>query len=216
MVFGTQTRSPGSRALRTVLVRHSGAALCLLLPGLSVAHTQGAGLVHTHSWSMLSGWAHPFSGLDHLLAMVALGVLAAQRAGRSTWILPIVFIACLAVGGVAGMFGLQAPAVESILIASLLVLGGAIASPARLGGAVLVSIAAGFGAYHGLAHGMEAPAGSVSAAYLCGFLLASAALHCCGFAVVAALRRVATPAAVRVAGAAIAATGLALLLPMAA
>lgn len=216
MVVGTQSRSLGERALRTALVRCSGAALCLLLPGLAAAHGQGAGLLHTHSWSLLSGWTHPFSGLDHLLAMVALGVLAAQRGGRSTWMLPAVFIACLAVGGVAGLSGMQAPAVESMLVASLLVLGGVVASPVRLSGAVLVSIAAGFGGYHGLAHGMEVPAGSVSAAYLCGFLLASATLHCCGIALVAILRRAGTPAAARVAGAAIAVTGLALLLPLAA
>lgn len=216
MVFGRHSRSSGGRAARNVFVRRSGALLCLLLPALAMAHDQSTGLMHAHSWSLLAGWAHPFSGLDHLLAMVALGVLAAQRGGRSTWQLPAIFVVCLAAGGIAGVLGLRMPAMESMLVASLLVLGGAIASPGRLSGAVLAAVAAGFAWYHGLAHGTEIPAGSESAPYVVGFLLASATLHCSGFAVVEVLRRAAPPTAIRLAGAAIASTGLVLLLPLAA
>lgn len=216
MFFGTQSRSSGDRAACSAPARRSGALLCTLLPGLAAAHSEGATLLHAHSWSVQSGWLHPFSGLDHLLAMIALGVLAAQRGGRSAWLLPAVFLACLAAGGVAGVLGLRAPALEAMLVVSLFAFGAAIANPVRLSGAALVAIVAGFAWYHGLAHGLEVPAGSESVPYFSGFLLASATLHAGGIVLATALRRAGASAAIRIAGAGIAATGLVLLLPMAA
>jgi urease accessory protein len=210
MKFIAQLHSSRGRTAGAGLSRRCIVLLGMVLPGLAAAH-DGAGLLHTHSWSLQAGWLHPFSGLDHLLAMVALGLLAAQGGKRRGWTLPIVFLVCLAAGGVAGMLGARLPGVEFMVVASLLVFGAFIASPSRLRGSPLAAVVACFAVYHGLAHGSELPVGSESVSFVVGFLLASAVLHLSGMAMAAVLRHAGTARAFQVAGAGIAATGLVLL-----
>jgi urease accessory protein len=210
MLLSAQAHASDSRR-GTAGVRRWVVSLGLLLPGLAAAHSGGTGLLHSHALSMQAGWLHPFSGVDHLLAMIALGAVAAQRGGRSTWLLPALFLICLAAGGVVGMAGVQVPAVEAMVALSLLVFGAVVAGPTRMTETVLAGVVGCFAAYHGLAHGSELPAGSQSGSFACGFLLASAGLHLSGMALAAAGRRAGLAGAVRVAGGGIAATGVVLL-----
>ncbi len=130
------------------------------------------------------GLIHPFTGLDHLLAMVAVGVLAAVVADRRVaWATPAAFVGGMVVGGVAGLAGLASGAVETAIALSVVVLGGLIAAtavPSLRTGAWMPVVALGFGAVHGLAHGAEVPASAAPAGYVAGFVLATIGLHLSG------------------------------------
>lgn len=171
----------------------------------AAAHTfgaQGAGLAQ--------GFLHPLGGLDHLLAMVAVGLWAAQRGGRALWAVPAAFVGMMAVGGAAGAIGAPLPLVELGIAGSLIVLGLAVALSVRLpiaASAVLVGL---FALFHGHAHGTELPETASALQYGLGFIAATAALHGLGVAIGAALKRDAGRALVRIGGAGIAATGLVL------
>jgi urease accessory protein len=176
-------------------------ALLLLVAPLAQAHP-GHGPV-----DFVSGLVHPLTGWDHLLAMVAVGLWAAQLGGRARWALPATFVGVMIVGATAGIMGLRPPGVEIGILASVLVLGVAVASAARLplgAGLALVALA---GLAHGLAHGAEMPLQADSLRFLAGMVTATAGLHAAGLAVGSAAGRRST-ALVRWAGAGIAAAGL--------
>jgi urease accessory protein len=182
------------------------AAALLLLPSLAQAHPghDAAGFSH--------GFAHPFSGLDHLLAMLAVGLWAAQMGGRARWAVPATFVGVMALGGVLGMTGLHLPMVESGIAASVLVLGLLIALAARLPLAAAMPLVGLFAIFHGFAHGAEMPVNASGVEFAAGFVLATAALHAAGIALGMGIQR-ATPAPlVRFSGAAIAVAGVAIAL----
>jgi urease accessory protein len=154
-----------------------------------------------------SGFVHPFAGLDHMLAMIAIGAWAAQQAGRARWAVPLAFVTAMAVGALAGFAGYAMPSVEPMIAASVVALGLAVAAGIRAPVYAGVTIAALFALYHGNAHGTEA-ANAPLAAYLAGMLLATALLHGAGFATGLAVRAT----ALRWAGAAVAAGGVGLML----
>ena len=151
------------------------------------------------------GWglAHPFTGLDHLLAMVAVGLWAVQLGGRALWMLPLGFVSAMAVGGAFGMSGVVLPQVEPMILGSALVLGAAVAMAVRLPIAASVAIVAASAFFHGQAHGAEMPAGANGWMTVVGFVLATAALHGAGVGGGKMLQRVATQRAVRACGVAI-------------
>ncbi len=127
-----------------------------------------------------AGLAHPFTGADHVLAMLAVGVWAGFCGGKARWIWPTTFIAALMAGGAVGMTGFMLPIVEQGILASVLALGLALGLGLRapLGfGAALIAVA---GICHGFAHGAEAPLTGGGALYVAGFVLASALLHSAG------------------------------------
>ncbi|MDO5612515.1 MAG: HupE/UreJ family protein [Paracoccus sp. (in: a-proteobacteria)] len=170
-------------------------AAFLMLPQVALAHPgHDAG-------TLAAGIAHPLGGADHVLAMVALGVLAAQLGGRAVWQLPATFVGAMLAGGVAGAAGLPFAGVEPVILASVIVLGVLVALALRLPMAVLLAAVAVFGAAHGWAHGAEGPATGLLA-YAAGFALATALLHGAGIAAA----RLAPALVLRLAGAA---TGLA-------
>ncbi|MFC6337224.1 protein hupE [Pseudomonas sp. CCM 7891] len=176
-----------------------GAVALLLVPALAFAHP-GHG-----DNGLMAGISHPLSGLDHLLAMVAVGLWAAQQQGPARWALPCTFVGTLLIGGVLGFEGLELPALESGIAASVLALGLAVALVFRPPLAVAIGATALFALFHGVAHGLELPDMSSPWTYAAGFVAATAVLHAAGYAVVRWL-----PAAaplVRIAGAASAATG---------
>lgn len=142
------------------------------------AHT-GAG-AHDHS-AFLAGLMHPLAGPDHLAAMLAVGMWSAL-AVRPAWLAPAGFVALLAAGALAGFAGLQVPAVEPMIAASLLVLGLLVAARRGLPLAAAVALAGGFAFFHGAAHGAELAGGQQWLA-LAGMLLASAGLHVAGMAI---------------------------------
>ncbi len=186
-------------------LRHPLQALALLLaPAAAFAHPG-----HDAS-GLMSGIAHPLTGLDHLLAMLAVGLWAAQQQGKARWALPLTFVGTLLVGGLLGFAGIQVPLMETGIAGSVLALGLLVAVAARLPMAVATTLTAVFGLAHGVAHGLELPQLASPVAYAVGFVVATAALHAAGFAVVRFMPRAAAPL-VRIAGAASAGAGVWLL-----
>jgi len=178
-------------------------ALCLFA-GTASAHTGGHGLT-----GFVSGLSHPLLGLDHLLAMIAIGLWAAQQGGRALWAVPAAFVGTMALGGVLAMSGLALPQVETGIAASVLVLGLLIATRRQWSVMAGIAIAAGFALFHGYAHGLEMPQASSPELYALGFVLATACLHGIGIAGSLVGRY-----AMQAAGVGIAASGLAMLVGM--
>jgi urease accessory protein len=155
------------------------------------------------------GFLHPFGGLDHLLAMVAVGLLAAQRGGRAIYLLPAAFLGAMAAGFTVALAGGAIPLVETSIPASVIVLGLLVGLSFRIPvvwPAVLVGL---FGLVHGHAHGTEAA--GLATAYAGGMLLATALLHGSGVAGALLLSRARRPALVRAAGFAVLVLGIGLL-----
>jgi urease accessory protein len=127
-----------------------------------------------------SGLAHPFLGLDHLLAMVSVGLWAGFTGGRATWLWPLAFVGTMAAAALMGMLGAPLPLVEPGILASVLVLGALLGAAARTPAGVGAGVVAFFALFHGHAHGTEAPAAAAGLLYVAGFALATAALHAAG------------------------------------
>lgn len=130
-----------------------------------------------HGSSPLAGIVHPLLGLDHLLAMVAVGAWAYQLGGRARWLMPVSFVAIMAAAGSMAMAGMALPAVESGVAASVLLLGLLIACAVRVPPAASAAIVALFAVFHGSAHGAEMPQFGIAWQYGLGFALSTAALH---------------------------------------
>lgn len=170
-----------------------GTVALLLAPAMAFAHP-GHG-----DNGLMAGIAHPLTGMDHLLAMLAVGLWAAQQKGAARWALPCTFVATMLIGGLLGFEGLQLPALESGIAASVLALGLAVALAVRPPLVLAVVATAGFALFHGVTHGLELPEMSSPWAYAAGFVAATAALHAAGFALVRLLPGAAAPV-VRVLG----------------
>jgi len=128
-----------------------------------------------------AGFVHPFTGLDHLLAMLAVGLWAAQLGGRWIWAVPLAFVGSMALGGALGFAGVKLPLVEPTIAASVLVLGLLVALRVRLRWSGLAVVGA-FAVFHGIAHAAEMPAEASTLFYAVGFVLATALLHAAGVA----------------------------------
>ena len=166
---------------------------------------------HSHM-GFIEGVLHPFSGLDHLLAMVAVGLWASQLGGRALWLLPLTFPVVMAVGAALGFGGVPLPWVEIGITASVLVLGAAVALTLRPSLAVSLPLIGLFAALHGYSHGVELPANASALTYAAGFVAATLVLHLAGIALGLAANRVPLRYAARTAGGAIASVGVVLLL----
>jgi urease accessory protein len=151
------------------------------VPGVVLAHTgQDASAHH----GFLSGLAHPFTGFDHMSAMIAVGVwsvLAFAHAGRARWVVPGAFAALLLTGGLLAMLGMPLPGVEPAIAASLVVLGVLVATRAQLPLTAGAALIASFALFHGVAHGTELASGP-AAATLAGMVLGTVLLHVSGMA----------------------------------
>ena len=176
----------------------------LLLPSLAPAHPALPG--HTHGFA--NGLAHPLTGLDHICAMIAVGLWAAQHGGRALWGVPLAFVSSMALGGMLGEMGGAVPFVEMGTASSVLILGVLIAASVRLPLLMSIPIVGVFALFHGFAHGAEMPAMASCLAYGIGFILATASLHLCGISLGLAARRLASMQPIRYAGAAIAICGV--------
>jgi len=146
-------------------------AYVTILP-VAEAHTfgsQGAGL--------MAGLTHPFVGLDHLLAMIAVGIWAGQLGGRAVWLIPLTFVSVMAAAASLASFGLLLPLIEPAIACSVLVLGLLIAGSVRLPTSVGAFLVGLFAVFHGYAHGLELPQAASPILYGAGFVLATALLH---------------------------------------
>ncbi|UXH79595.1 HupE/UreJ family protein [Roseateles amylovorans] len=187
------------------------AALCLAAPWVVFAHT-GEGAGHDHGLS--AGFAHPFTGLDHLAAMLAVGLWSAlTQSGRRMLVAPFAFAALLLIGalagGLVGPSGLPAAGIEPMVAVSVLALGLIAAARWRLGAVASATLVGLFAIFHGLAHGSELQGGAA----LAGMVAATVLLHGAGLAVGWKLRGLA-PVWARLAGGMIALMGLGLLTRM--
>jgi urease accessory protein len=178
--------------------------LIFSLPSLAQAHPGPPG--HTHGFA--NGLLHPITGLDHICAMVAVGLWAAQRGGRALWLVPATFVSVMIVGGILGMGHAGVPYVEQGIAASVLILGILIAAAARLPLAASAAIVGLFALFHGYAHGAEMPETASGLAYGVGFVIATASLHLCGIGLGLFAKRYASANLIRYAGGAIAACGV--------
>ena len=154
----------------------------------------------------VAGFVHPFSGADHLLAMLVVGLWAGRLGGQARWQLPLAFLATMMLGAVLGMVGVTVPGVETGIAASVMVLGLMLAFAATLPMVARLGLVAGFALLHGLAHGAELPAGAGALSYVVAFSLATAVLHGIGLFAAARLP-VRYQSALRWVGAAIALAG---------
>jgi len=139
---------------------------------------------HISGSNIISGFMHPLSGLDHLLAMLAVGAYAALQGGRTRWLAPLLFLGVLLAGSVAGHLQWTLPLVEASIAASVLVLGLMIIAGRRMPVVPGYALIAGFALCHGFAHGMEAPSGSAFELYCAGFAVSCLMLQAIGFCAV--------------------------------
>ena len=151
-------------------------ALSLIaLPTAAFAHT-GAG----DTAGFLHGFAHPVGGLDHVLAMVAVGVFAVVLGGRAVWLVPLSFVGMMAVGFLLGIGQVDVPFVELGIALSSVVIGGVAALGRPMPVVAAMALVGGFAIFHGHAHGAEMPADAAGLTYALGFITATALLHAAG------------------------------------
>ena len=184
---------------------------------IATAGFSSAAFAHVGDHSPMSfteGLLHPFGGLDHVLAMVAVGLWASQLGGRALWLLPLTFPAVMAAGAALGMSAVALPWVEIGIAGSVMVLGAAVALALRPSLAVSVPLIGAFALLHGYSHGIELPANASALSYGMGFVAATLALHAIGIAIGIAAGRIPVRFAARSAGGAIAALGVVLLVTL--
>jgi urease accessory protein len=183
-------------------------SLLALLPTAALAHTG-----HAAAGGLAAGFLHPLGGLDHVLAMVAVGLLAWNLGGRALWLVPLAFVAAMAAAGAIGMAGTALPLVELGIGLSVVAIGGLVALGLRLPTALAMGIAAVFAIFHGHAHGTEMDPTASGLAYGAGFVAATVLLHATGILAGLGLGRLAAGggAPSRASGAAIAALGVLIL-----
>lgn len=182
-----------------MFIRFASAAALAVLATPAFAHS-GA---EPHMHGFLAGLAHPLGGLDHMLAMIAVGIWSALAAGRRVWIVPAVFVAAMLAGAGLAQAGVALPAAETAIAMSVVALGALIAAGVGLpvgAGAALIAL---FAVFHGHAHGIEATGTMVG--YMAGFAITTAILHIAGIVVGSTIAIV--PHASRLLGAGIVASG---------
>jgi urease accessory protein len=178
--------------------------VCMLLwPFVAWAHVESG-----QAGGIVSGLLHPVSGLDHVLAMVAVGLWGAQLGAPAIWLLPVAFPMMMAFGGMLGLMGVPVPGIEVGIAVSAVVLGALIVGETRMPifGALLV--VAFFALFHGHAHGTELAPGQNAMLYSLGFVIATGSLHAVGIAIGLVHRWKAGRLALRGAGSLVMAGGL--------
>ena len=154
------------------------AILAVLVPQVALAHSS-----KNLAGGFVAGFVHPFSGPDHLLAMVAVGLWGAFLGRPLIAALPVIFPAVMALGALLAMIGVHQPPIELGIAVSVLVLGVAIAAAWRAPVWLACTIVAVFAVFHGFAHGTEIPSLADPIAYSTGFMLATGSLHVAGIGI---------------------------------
>jgi urease accessory protein len=155
------------------------AVLALLATALPAqAHTESSA-----GGGFLTGFLHPLTGIDHLLAMLAVGMWGAQLGMPAIWVLPVAFPLVMAIGGVLGVAGVALPGAETAIVLSVILLGAAIASGRRPPLPFAAALVALFAIFHGYAHGRELPAQTSAIDFSAGFVLATGCIHLTGIGI---------------------------------
>ena len=171
MDTGERVKAMASRLIKSCLA----ATLAILTPAVAFAHT-GVG----HTSGFVPGFGHPISGLDHVLAMVMVGVFAWQLGGRALWLVPTTFLTVIAAAGALGIAGIGIPFVEIGMALSVVALGAIVAFNVKAPVTAAMGVVGLFAIFHGYAHGAEIPEDVGGVAYAAGFLIATAILHLAG------------------------------------
>lgn len=150
------------------------ALFCLNLPSVAFAHEVAGG------GGFMSGLSHPVLGLDHLLAMLSVGILSAQIGGSAIWKVPVAFVSVMLIGGIMGMQGINLISVELGIVVSVLALGLAITLDKKLPTIIAMGFVAFFALFHGHAHGAEMPQLAMPALYALGFVVGTSVIHIAG------------------------------------
>ncbi|MCE9590994.1 MAG: HupE/UreJ family protein [Planctomycetes bacterium] len=179
-----------------------GTLLLLAAPAMVMAHP-GHG---TTGWE--HGLLHPLTGLDHVLAMLAVGLLAAQMGGRARWALPLSFVSAMVLGGALGMAGVGLPYVEPAILASVVILGVMVAAAFALPLGAVTTVVGVMAIFHGHAHGSEMPETASGLVYGVGFVATTALLHAAGLGAGLLAVRVSSRVWLRYAGLAVAFGGV--------
>jgi len=185
------------------------AAILLALPGTALAHT---GVDDTTGFA--HGFVHPIGGIDHVLAMVAIGLYATFLGGRALWLVPATFVVVMALAGAFGAAGYIVPHAEAGIALSVIVLGLAVALRVALPVLTAIVLAGLFAIFHGHQHGAEMPSDVSGLGYAAGFMMSTALLHCAGIALGLLAGRLAAQGGLgmaQVAGGAMALAGIAIL-----
>lgn len=159
--------------INTLANRKNQILITFILIGLS-------NLSYAHGFYGGSGWLHPLTGIDHVMAMIAVGAWSAQIGGRAIWYVPSTFLLAMLVGGVSGYLHLHIPYTEFGVSISVFLLGLAIALECKITILLAAVVVALFGVCHGYAHGAEMPLQQNKAIYTIGFLATTAGLHIFG------------------------------------
>ncbi len=178
---------------------------------LAIATAPAVALAHEETGQaagILAGLAHPVSGLDHVLAMIAVGLWGAVLGAPAIWVLPVAFPLVMALGGLLGLLGIPVPGVEIGIAVSAIVLGLMVLAEVRPALWLAAAIVAFFAVFHGHAHGRELPEGTSALLYSLGFVVATGLLHAAGIVLGVAHRWAVGRQAVRVAGGGVALAGL--------
>lgn len=178
-------------------------ALVAIIPTLASAHPG-----HEHASSFITGFMHPMIGLDHLLAMLAVGLWGASLGGRALWAVPVAFVAIMLSSGALVVAGIQVPFIEQGIALSVILIGALLVSAIRLPVVASASIAGLFAVFHGAAHGIEIPLHTNAMEYGLGFAAATLALHLVGLGFGMAITRFQTPIVTRITGSIIVLTGV--------
>lgn len=179
--------------------------LLLAAPGLALAHSQAG-----DGADFVAGLRHPLQGLDHVLAMLAVGMWGAQLRGQALWLLPVAFPLVMSLGAVAGILGVPMLPIQPGIVVSVIALGGAIAANLRPPLAAAVALVGVFAVFHGYAHGVELPRLTDALPYCIGFVVATGLLHLAGIAIGLVTHLPRGLLCLRIGGAAIAASGVVL------
>ena len=180
---------------RRLLLSISTVTLAISIPAIMHAHGEAGEIV-----GFWDGLQHPIGGLDHILAMLAVGLWASQLGGRAVWSIPLAFVSVMSVGGVLGVLNMPVPFVEQGIIASDLILGGLVLMATRLPLAASISIVGLLAIFHGYAHGSEMPTQASGLEYAAGFMVATATLHLSGISIALLIKRLLKEQFVRFAG----------------
>lgn len=180
----------------------------LLLASTARAHT---GQGDTTS-GFVAGFLHPVTGIDHLLAMLAVGMWGAQLGMPALWVLPVAFPMVMAVGGALGILGVPLPAAEPAIVLSVLLLGAVIAFGRKPPLVLAAALVAFFAIFHGYAHGRELPEAASAIGFSAGFVLATGCIHLTGIGIGFVTKLPHGQALLRAGGAAIALAGVVLAL----
>lgn len=194
--------NPSLRCTHRAAVRAASIVL-LLAPAVAVAHEETG-----QAAGFLAGLSHPVSGLDHVLAMIAVGLWGAVLGPPAIWVLPVAFPLVMALGGLMGLLGIPVPGVEVGIAISAIVLGAMVLAEIRPSLWLAAAIVAFFAIFHGHAHGRELPEGTSALLYSLGFVVATGLLHALGILVGVAHRWAAGRQVVRAAGGGVAIAGL--------